>query len=833
MQVDNRENSTSIHNSSPHFSWNNSIWIKVNNNADNSKGGLSTFRREFQTENKEISSAKLYFSSLGVCDIYINGKRVGQLNESGETVFDELKPGVADNDKRVFYLTYDVAHLIVNSKKNVISTSVSSGWWNGIVAYAKRKTTNAFIAKLIITYTDGNSEIISTDNLWKTNFCGPVISADIFDGEVYDANIDTSYRKSDYDDSSWHNAEECTEFKGEISAQIGTPVRERKDLALTPKSITIYDKINGANEKEHGKINVVKRFDNSEEIVLKKGETAIYDMGQNFSGVDDITISGKKNTRVTIRHSEMLNDCNGLLSRSNDGAEGSLHVRNLRGAKATAVYILCGSKKEQYSPLHTYFGYRYVEITATADITIHKLIGKVLTSALTDTGYISTSNEKLNRLISNIKWGQLSNYLYIPTDCNQRAERQGWTADTQVFSTAACYLSDSKLFLEKWMQDMRDSQDENGAYPNTAPANYEGGGVAAWGDAGIIVPYNLYKMYGDKKVLSDNYKSMKLFMDVFMASTNKNGGHHAFGDWLAYQETDMQVISVAYYAADAKMMSKIAGVLGYLDDEVKYEEIYKIEKDYFIELFLDNDGSIKTPTQTTCLLALKNGLYLNENSKEKIIKQLLDNIKASGDKLQTGFLGTAIILQTLSDVGASDVAYTLLLQNRNPSWLYSVDQGATTIWERWDSYTAENGFGDPSIDDSSFNHYSYGAVLEWMFRYMAGIQYDFDKPGFKHFILQPTISKDLSFVNAEYISINGAIKSCWELNGGTLLYNCTVSTNTTATLYLPLIPNTSIFVNGVDVFKNEVFGADVLEIKNNLITFDLLAGEYDFSLSVR
>ena len=812
--------------------WDNVMWIKVNENLCNRDGGLSTFRKEFKIKNKEIISAKLYSTALGVYDIFMDGNRIGHLMQNDKTVFDELKPGVADNDKRVYYLANDIKQLLSNSENHVISVSVSSGWWNGIVAYEKRKTTNAFIAQILITYEDGSTETISTDNSWKSTFCGPVMAADIFEGETFDANVDLSYRKTNFNDVTWHDSEKCNEFTGEISAYIGAQVREREDLTLSVKSITIYDRVVENSEIAHGKINIINFYNGTSEILLKKGQTAIYDMGQNFSGVDKIEMSGEKYTVVTLRHSEMLNDNNGLISRGNDGPEGSIYIRNLRGAGASAIYIMNGYERENYSPKHTYFGYRYVEVTATADITIHSLEGKVLTSVLTDTGFISTSNEKVNKLFSNIKWGQYSNYLSMPTDCPQRAERQGWTADTQVFSTAAAYNADSKLFLEKWMVDMRDSQEESGAYPNTAPANFSGGGVFGWADAGVIVPYNLYKMYGDKKSIEDNYESMKKFMDVYMAKTNKNGGIHAFGDWLAYQKTDMNVLSVAYYAWDAQLMAKMADVLGKSEDVKKYNDLYKIEKEYFIELYINDDGSLKNPTQTACLFVLKLHLFPNDESKLIITKQLLENIKSSEDKLQTGFLGTAIILQTLSDIGFSNIAYQLLFQNGLPSWLYAVEQGATTVWERWDSYTKENGFGDFSIDDASFNHYAYGAMVEWMYSYMGGIMYDENVPGFKHFFLKPQPDRLIEKVDCVFDSLYGRIESNWKYKGNEFEYNIIVPANTSTTVYIPADSEENIIVNGkmVSALSLSVDGIEYLKTKDGNAIFYAVSGHFSFSI---
>lgn len=806
-------------------------WICVDRDACDPDGGLATFRKQFSVQNKTIASARLYSTALGVYDVFIDGNRVGHRTGDGKTVFDELKPGVADNDKRVYYLANDVTRLITLSKEHVLTASVSSGWWNGTVAYDKRKTENAFLSKLMIDYQDGTRETFTTDTSWKAEFCGPVMEADIFNGETYDANADISYRQTGFDDLKWHNAAVCTEFCGEISPHIGIPVRAREDLKRCARSITVYEGVSKSGRLAHGTINVVAFYDGNQTIRLKKGQTAIYDLGQNFSGVDEIELCGPKHTVVTLRHSEMLNDGNGLISRGNDGPEGSLYVRNLRGAKAKAVYILCGAKRERYTPRHTYFGYRYVEVTATADITLFSLAGIVLTSVISDTGSISTSNEKVNRLFRNIKWSQYSNYLSIPTDCPQRAERQGWTADTQVFSTAACYNADSKLFLEKWLAALRDSQADNGAYPNTAPANFDGYGVFGWADAGVIVPYRLYKMYADVGILADHYASMKTFMDAYMQQTGKNGGLHVFGDWLSFEETDMNLLSVAYYAQDAQMMSEMAAVLGRTEDAEKYRDLFASEKEYFISLYTDDTGGLIHPTQTACLYALKLGLFSGEQSKSAIKRQLLDCIAKKGNRLQTGFLGTAILLQTLSLVGATDVAYALLLQTEMPSWLYPVEQGATTIWERWDAYTKENGFGDPKIDDASFNHYAYGAVAEWMYSYMAGIRYDDRTAGFKRFILSPHPDPAIGRMDCSFESNYGRIVSSWRYSQNTITYEMTVPANTSATVYLPDDGANCMTVNGKPPARLSLAadGIEFIKADDGRLVFRALAGSFRFT----
>ncbi|MBC5787947.1 family 78 glycoside hydrolase catalytic domain [Clostridium sp. NSJ-27] len=796
--------------------------------------GIPTFRKEITPE-QNLASAKLYVTGLGVFDVFINGERVGTRQEDGSMVYDELKPGYTQPLKRVFSYTYDVTQMINEGEANTVVANVSSGWWNGAVAGNQGKN-NAFRAQILLTYTDGSQKVIGTDRTWKTSLQGPIVFGDIFNGETYDANADTSFRYNGYDDSTWNYADINQEFSGEIVSQIGPSVRVREDLTVNTKTVTVYDGAIDANESQHGKINVTGTYQDGESFTLQPNEKAVIDLGQNFAGWEKIQVEGPKGAMLTMRHGEMLNDNDGLKSRGNDGPEGSIYTANLRSAQATGRYILSGNGIETYQASATFYGFRYLEISTTQPVTIHNVKGIVVTSVAENTGTLSTGNADVNQLISNIFWGQYSNYLSVPTDCPQRDERQGWSADTQVFSTAASYNADSKGFLQKWMQDMKDSQASNGAYPDTAPATRFGGtGQLGWADAGIIVPYNLYKMYGDKSVIEENYESMQKYIDVFLASTDKKGAGHSYGDWLAYESNDddmKSLLGIAYYAWDAQMMAEMAEVLGKTDDVTKYQEIYEIEKEYFQQQYVNEDGSLKRGEQTACLFALFLDLLPNEESEAIVEQTLLDNISRNGNKLQTGFLGTSIIMQTLSKIGADDVAYQLLLQHGNPSWLYSVDQGATTIWERWNSYTKETGFGDVGMN--SFNHYSYGAVAEWMYGYMAGIMYDFDQPGFKHIVLQPTPDQLIGHVDCSYTSEYGTIVSNWDYEDGQFIYDAVIPANTTATIYVPVEDGKSITVNGKapEEVTTETDGLVYVKTEDGKAVFEAVSGSYQFKAGV-
>ena len=435
------------------------------------------------------------------------------------------------------------------------------------------------------------------------------------------------------------------------------------------------------------------------------------------------------------------------------------------------------------------------------------------------------------------------------TDCPQRDERQAWTADTQNFAEAGCYLNDSKSFMEKYTVDMQDAQDERtGSVPGVAPTGYKYGarwGVVGWADAVVLIPWFLYLMYGDATVMKDNWDAMALFMDTYMASTNGMGGNYgtlnspdgekigAYGDWLSLENDGQEVsdrLGVAYYAWDAMIMAKAAKIIGKSHETVKkYEALYQAEKELFQRNYVKEDGSLDMNVQSVCLHALYLDLLPDEASVAAVTKQLMENIESKGNKLGTGFLGTEIIMHTLTKLGRSDIAYKLLLQHDYPSWLYSVDQGATTIWERWNSYTVEDGFYGVAPKNNSFNHYSYGSVVAWMFRGMAGISYDEQNPGFKHILLMPHPDRSLPDVDATYDSIYGRIVSNMHYEGDSWLYDAAIPANTTATILLPVTDLAGLRINGAADYRN-VAGLTFAgyDEDGKIATFEAVAGAYSF-----
>lgn len=813
---------------------------------ESSMGAASMFRKEF-TAKAPVKSAKLYSSALGIYDVFINGTRVGHVQDDGTTIYDELKPGWTDYAKKVFYNTHDVTTL-VKEGGNAIGATVTSGYWAGGICHGQYGDKPvAFMAKLVIEYTDGSKETVVTDASWATYDNGALRKGDIYNGETYNATLEDGWTKAGYDQSAWHAIVSSRDFTGEICAFEGPAARIRTSLTRLPEHITIYEGIKQTGTA-YGMVNVVSETSGNSPVKLKKGQTVIYDFGQNMVGWVRVNVKGKAGCTLRARFSEMLND-KGDTNRGDDGPGGSLYLINLRTAKASMYYTLRGDEEgETYSPTNTYYGFRYCEITAGDDIEINGIEGLVVGADNEEGSSLTTSHDAVNQLYSNVIWGQRGNFMSVPTDCPQRDERLGWTGDTQIFCRTAAYNANTAAFYHKFMGDMRDSQRPDGAYPDVAPIAWVGYGNGAWGDAGIIVPWTTYLMHGDKSIIEENYESMEKYMDWMAAQAGDGykyqGAGTNYGDWVSFVPTDSRYVSVCYYAYDALLMSKMSQVLSkapgdeYAIKAAEYEQLYNNIKAEFATRYISNRIP-KQHTQTGYLLALRFGLLPDEASEQATIKALARAISSNNETLNTGFVGTGIINTTLSQVGLIDKAYNLLLQRNCPSWLYSVDQGATTIWERWNSYTKETGF-HKDISMNSFNHYSYGAVAEWMYRYMAGIEADEQNAGFKHIILQPypdtrtTLPQGqerITSVDATVASNYGSIKSAWQLGAdGSLSYKVTVPANTTARLLMPVAEGSKVYESGRPAEQSE--GVKYEGTTDDRAIFTLGSGSYSFTTNI-
>ena len=811
--------------------------------------GAPIMRKEFTTKG-QVVKARLYATGLGVYNVYINGQRVGVTHDDGTTEQDELKPGFTEFHKTVFYTTHDVTALVQNGE-NAIGAELTSGWWSGGIAHGMYGSKPlAFKGKLILTYADGTEESINSDTSWRSSTSGPLRSGDIYNGETYDARLESQWSSPGYDDSEWQGTAISTDFNGTIRAFEGPIVKAVPALARHPKTITIYEGSTNDNGSL-GSVNVISETSGTSSLSLKAGQTAVIDLAQNAAGWISFKAKGNRGTRIRVRFGEMLNT-SGNSSRGDDGPKGSIYTANLRSAAATVKYTLKGDPDgESYHPTTSFFGFRYMEIVATDDVTLTDVVGETVTSAMDEFSTFQTSHPDVNQLYSNVMWGQRSNFLSVPTDCPQRDERQGWTADTQVFSMAGLYNADTRTFYEKWMRDMRDAQRTDGAFPHIAPYAWGVGfGAAAWADAGVILPWKVYLMTGDKKIIEDNWAAMEKYMDFLATQSDGtykyNGGGTNYGDWVSYVATDSRYCSVCYYAYDAQLMAKMAKVLSsktgdiYYAKSLKYEKLFENIKTEWQQRYTSASTGLPTiNTQCAYLMALKYNLLKNETARKRTIQALRSAIVNNGYKLNTGFLGTAILNQTLTEVGLNNEAYTLLLQRNDPSWLYSIDQGATTIWERWNSYTVANGYGPVSMN--SFNHYAYGIVAEWMYRYMAGIVPDEANAGFRHFILapnpdrRPTLlysQKRITSVDAQHWSPVGAIKAAWQCDGGDeMKYVVTIPANTTATLYIPVAEGLSLMESGKDVTEG-VEGVQYQGVEDGKAVCLLGSGTYSFTVGV-
>jgi len=815
--------------------WEQSEWIsaadaKVADEAtvksQRAADGASWFVCELVNEG-EVKSAKWMTTGLGVYELFLNGEPLDD---------NVLKPGFTHVRKTRRSFTYDVTSRLKKGagEKNCLSAVVTAGWWRDkIVNFTGKKS--AFRAVLEVTFADGAVKVYGTNTAdWRAGVGGPVVHAAIFDGEEFDARVEWPF----FGHPSFKPAERNSEFKGEILPSEGGEIAARIDKKLDPVGAYVWKGVDGADEANNvfGRVHKLRdvSFGCGASVKLAKGETLVVDFGQNCAGVPGFCFKAAEGTVLTCLPAEMLNDGNGERSRGNDGPAGSVYRENLRRPDygMRVVYTFgsgngglplwrIGDGFVFYNPHFTFFGYRYVSITATDDVVFQAVVSMPVTSIKKDMeiGQIVTGDKSVNRLIENIYWGQLSNYLSVPTDCPQRNERLGWTADTQVFCEAGAFNADTRAFFHKWMRDMRDSQDEKGGFPGVAPfAQYGNNPMRlGWADAGVIVPYKVWLMFGDKAIIDENWDAMELFMARVAATRYRTEnlpecGNYQWNDWLSLTRLESSpyipeynafekgpdgrsrpkadtlvywdYLGGCYWLWDARMMAEMAAATG--RDAAKYRKMALDAKAYMrSEFFAQPDGMIVPALrgmQTPALFALKLGLVEGE-AKAKTLADLKASFAASGGTFHTGFLGTSIIMDTLTENGLDSLAYDLLLNHSFPGWLYSVDQGATTIWERWNSYTKDKGFGPVGMN--SFNHYAYGAVLAWIYKTAAGIAPDVSAPGFKRIIMAPKPDRRLGFVRAEYKSAAGLIKSAWRFEGDVWKWEFTVPEGATALVTLP------------------------------------------------
>ena len=746
-------------------------------------------RKEFSTA-KKIQSARVYVTSLGLYQLFLNGKKVST---------DLFTPGWTSYKNRIQYQTYDVTSMV--QQKNSMAAILGDGWYRGNIGFEKKSAYYgnrlALLAQLQINYTDGTTETIVTDQSWKVSE-GPITESDIYNGETYDARKEMpGWATAGFDDSQW----------GKVAV-----IDHSKNILIAPQ---------GSVVKAIEEIKPLKMF------TTPRGET-VYDMGQNMVGWVRLKVQGKKGDQVTLTFAEVLDKT------------GNFYIDNLRAAKCTDHFILNGSGEEVFEPHFTFHGFRFVKIEGlSAPATIDQVTGVVIHSDMKPTGMFTCSDTMINQLQKNIQWGQKGNFLDVPTDCPQRDERLGWTGDAQVFSMTAAFNFDVAPFYTKWMRDVAADQLPSGSVPHVIPDVLNGGGGStAWADASLIVPWTTYLTYGDKRILEVQYPSMKAWVDFMKNRAAEDliwTGDYHFGDWLAYATTnsdypgattEKDLIATAYYSYSSGLLAKIAGIVGKNEDAKTYGQLSENIKKAFQKEFVTPAGRLVSHTQTAYSLALAFDL-LPEDLIPKAAAFLADDVKKMGH-LTTGFVGTPLLCKTLSAHGYDDLAFMLLNRKTYPSWLYPVTQGATTIWERWDGQKPDGSFQDVGMN--SFNHYAYGAIGEWLYRHVAGMDIDPEVPGYKHILLSPHPGGGLTNADAEFTSLYGKVKSAWKIEGNDFVYDVTVPANTTATVTLPSAKADQLTVNAQ---KIEGSMKESVKQSDKGLTLNVGSGSYQFRYGMK
>ncbi len=739
-------------------------------------------RKSFAID-KPVKSARIYATALGVYELRLNGKQVGD---------EHLAPGWTDYPTRVLYQTFDVTKQIA-SGKNVLAAMVAPGWFSGHTGLFNAEgyygKVPALLAQLEITFQDGSTQRIATDESWKQT-PGPLLMADMHRGETCDANaVIAGWDTPAIDDATWPAATVRTETR-HLQADVAQPVRVLKEIPA--KAIT---------EPKPG--------------------LWTFDLAQNMVGVVRLKVKAKKGTVITLRHAEMLNP------------DGTVYTQNLRSATSTDTYVCAGTGEEVWQPHFTFHGFRYVELTGLAEKPqLETITGVVLGSDMPAVGEFSCSDPRLNQLQSNIVWGLRGNYLSVPTDCPQRDERMGWMADAQVFLPTATFNSDVAPFMTKWITDVMDAQRADGAHADVAPVmkglSY---GAPAWADAGSIVPWTIYEAYGDTRILERTVDSMRKWVEWCRTHStdlirDRDRGND-YGDWLSINaDTPKDVIGTAYFARSTDILARTLRVLGRDDDAKMYETLLADIKAAFNRKYVASDGRIHGNTQCCYILALEFDL-LPQEKRANAVRYLVEDIKAKQMHLSTGFVGVSHLLPVLTTGGEPDIAYQLLLQDSFPSWLFSVKHGATTIWERWNGWTPEVGV-HPDFGMNSFNHYSLGSCGRWLFESVAGIAREPSTAGFERIIIHPLPTKTLTSAKAKLRSIRGTIESSWSSGKDGYTHTISIPVGVRATVHVPAKAAKSVLEAGKPLASTE--GVRVLRETNNSVELEVAAGNYSFTV---
>ncbi len=772
-------------------------WIEPSLPEDVRTSGPSPLlRREFVLRGP-VQRARAYVTSHGLYELTLNGHRVGDL------VF---TPGWTSYNKRLQYQTYDVTALLSRGR-NAVGATLGNGWYRGYLAWQDRRnvygTRLGLLMQIDVTYTDGHRELVVSDGEWKAA-TGPILMSEIYHGETYDARLEKAgWTQPGYDDRGWSTVTLADSRTDLLVAPVSPPVRRIQEL----KPVRVFRTPAG-------------------ELVA--------DMGQNMVGWVRLEAQGPAGTTITVRHAEVLD------------AKGNIYTANLRAAKATARYTLKGSGREVFEPHFTFFGFRYVQLDGyPGELTADDLTGIVLHSDLARTGEFRTSDPMLNQLQHNIEWGQRGNFLDVPTDCPQRDERLGWTGDAQVFARTAAFNRDVAGFFSKWLADLAADQFDDGRVPHVIPnvLSVSGGpppgGSAAWGDAAVIIPWTIYLSYGDRQLLERQYPSMAKWVGFERARAGAGlvwAGDPHFGDWLAYATTDADypgattgkdLIATAFLAHSSDLMARAARVLGKADDEARYRTLFEQVRAAFLREFVSPNGRVGENTQTAYVLALEFDL-LPEALRVQAAERLARDVREYGH-LTTGFVGTPYLCSVLTRFGHLAEAYRLLMRRDYPSWLYPITRGATTIWERWDGQRPDGSFQDPSMN--SFNHYAYGAIGDWMYRVVAGLDVDPEAPGYRHILVRPQPGGGLTSVSASHQSPYGQVAVAWTLEGGRFDLTVTVPPNARATVSLPGARLPDVTESGQPLSVGP--GITKVGQDGGFVTAEIGSGTYRFACAIR
>lgn len=813
--------------------------------SDPSRNSMPMLRAVFDTKGKPVASARLYVTARGIYELMLNGKRVGD---------DYYNPGLTQYNVTHFYQTYDVMPLI-KPGANAIGAMLGEGWWSGLLSFGSNWNhfgdRQSLRAKLVVNYKDGSATtVITSPQSWKYFASGPLRYSSMDFGEIYDSSRENAvegWATARFDDRAWKQATavplEGTTFSGEESRGFGAP-----PASFDFSKLSLIGQIGNAAG--------VFRVLTAQSVKEVRPGVYVYDLGQNIVGVPRISIAnGHAGEKVTLRYAEILYP---NLAESGQNV-GMLMTENYRAALSQDVYTMKAGS-QTFQPRFTSRGFQYVEITGIDKaLPLTAVEGIAISSIRALSADYKTSSEKVNKLWSNLTWSNVDNFLTIPTDCPQRNERMGWSGDISVFSPTATYLSNADQFLTRHMYALRDVQLASGRFTDVAPVGGGFGGLL-WGSAGIVVPWEAYQQYDDLALLEQNYPAMAAYLNYVESTIDPKTGLSSdalLGDWLGPQNNALgtDYLATAYHAYDLGIMAKVAQLLGKSDEAAQYQRLYEKRKAFFNATFINTEKKalgtaggfprMAAPkaapefkvadTQTAYAVGLAMNLFSDEN-KPAMIENLAAAVarenKDDGGitrpkySLMTGFIGTSWIGAALSDSGHSEAAYRLLENEQYPSWLYAVDQGATSIWERLNGYTVENGFGGNN-SMNSFNHYSFGAVGRWMLAYSLGIQRD--EPGFQKFILQPEPdpSGGITFAEGHYDSMYGRITSAWKLSGNTLRYQATVPPNTSATLYLPAGSAESVKESGVAAAKAR--GIEFVKFADGKAIYRLQSGSYEFT----